>query len=226
MWAHGFGMDVERVFAAERDAGKLRVGGNHRGGAARRMAADRNDFYVCKRRCKYLQHRFPSRARRRNASGFGGGGAGNRARRLDRRSRCGATVGFARSRSARAIAAALNCGGAIATLPVSDTVKWSDASGDFIESTLQRARVHLAQTPQVFARTTFESALRQAARDQFQGTDCASLVERAHDENGELHRVALVAGEANNFKITFAADLARATQILDEKHQGEQWQEQ
>lgn len=132
---------------------------------------------------------------------------------------------------ARVIAAALGCGGAIAALPVADTVKWSATSGNaseiMVETTLERARVHLAQTPQVFARTIFEKALFQAARDKFQGTDCASLVERARDdENGELYRVALVAGEANNFKITFADDLARAAQILDKNHKGEQWREQ
>ena len=119
---------------------------------------------------------------------------------------------------ARVIEAALECGGAIAALPVSDTVKWSDTNENVIASTLERARVHLAQTPQVFERTRFHNALAQAARDNFQGTDCASLVERARDENGQLCRVALVAGEASNFKITFATDLERAAQILEDRN--------
>ena len=115
---------------------------------------------------------------------------------------------------ARVIAASVQSGAAIAALPVSDTVKLSDENGKVIESTLERARVHLAQTPQVFGRTQFQNALHQAARDNFQGTDCASLIERAHDEDGELYRVALVTGEASNFKITFAADLERAAKII------------
>ncbi len=116
----------------------------------------------------------------------------------------------------RVIEAALECGGAIAALPVSDTVKLSAANGNFIASTLERSHVYLAQTPQVFERTIFKSAFAQAARDNFQGTDCASLVERAQNENrATLCRVALVEGETSNFKITFAEDLERAARWME-----------
>lgn len=110
----------------------------------------------------------------------------------------------------RTIAAALTTGAAIAALPVSDTVKRAD-SQNCIAATLDRSEIWLAQTPQVFRRDLFLAALRSAHEDGFQGTDCASLLERAGAP------VALVVGDVNNFKVTYAADLERAAAILSSR---------
>jgi 2-C-methyl-D-erythritol 4-phosphate cytidylyltransferase len=114
---------------------------------------------------------------------------------------------------ARVARAALETGAAIAALPASDTVKIARAPTDLqghalIASTPDRSSIWLAQTPQMFRRELFLQALDNAERDDFSGTDCASIVERLGAE------VALIEGEAENFKVTFAADLERAEAIL------------
>ncbi len=108
------------------------------------------------------------------------------------------------------LGAATATGAAIAALPVSDTVKRAAPDG-CVAQTLNRDEIWLAQTPQVFRREPFLAALQSAQSDGWQGTDCASIMERAG------HKVALVAGEANNLKVTYAADLARASAILAER---------
>ena len=103
--------------------------------------------------------------------------------------------------------AAQTNGAAIAALPVSDTVKRAAPDGS-IAQTLDREQIWLAQTPQVFRRAPFLAALESAHQENWQGTDCASVMERAG------HRVQLVRGEAENAKVTYAADLERAAAIL------------
>ncbi|MEO6906871.1 MAG: 2-C-methyl-D-erythritol 4-phosphate cytidylyltransferase [Abditibacteriaceae bacterium] len=100
--------------------------------------------------------------------------------------------------------------GAIAALPATDTIKYStpNEGQPFIKSTFERDRVWLAQTPQVFPRLLFMHALKSAEQANFEGTDCASLMERLGQ------KVALVLGEACNFKITYAEDLERAEREL------------
>ncbi len=105
------------------------------------------------------------------------------------------------------ITAATSGGAAIAALPVSDTVKRAAPDGSIIE-TLNRDEIWLAQTPQVFRRAPFLAALQSAHSEGWQGTDCASIMERAG------HQVMLVKGEAENFKVTYADDLARAAALL------------
>ncbi len=105
------------------------------------------------------------------------------------------------------IEAARESGAAIAALPVSDTVKRAAPDGSIVQ-TLNRDEIWLAQTPQVFRREPFEAALESAHDDDWQGTDCASIMERAG------HRVSLVKGEAENLKVTYARDLERAATIL------------
>lgn len=113
----------------------------------------------------------------------------------------------------RVAQAALQFGGAIAALPASDTVKIaSENSGtSFVANTLDRQAVWLAQTPQIFRRELYLQSLERAEQEQFAATDCASLLEHAG------HRVALVEGEAENIKVTFREDLARAETILRER---------
>ena len=107
---------------------------------------------------------------------------------------------------------ALCRGAAIAALPASDTVKCADKStlDPAIKSTFDRRYIWLAQTPQVFAKDTFLQALELADQEDFEGTDCSSLMER------QGHSVALVPGETRNFKITYREDLARATMLLEQ----------
>lgn len=100
--------------------------------------------------------------------------------------------------------------GAIVAVPARDTVK---VVGDkeLIQSTPDRRKMWLAQTPQVFKKDKLRKAYEFAFRDNFLGTDDASLVERL----GE--RVAVVEGDIQNFKITFPLDLQLASIILSEK---------
>jgi 2-C-methyl-D-erythritol 4-phosphate cytidylyltransferase len=93
-------------------------------------------------------------------------------------------------------------GAAIPVVPVSETVK--ELAGDAVLRTLERERLALAQTPQGFRRELLAEALEKARRDGFQGTDCASLVERA---GAPVHALP---GRAGNWKVTRPEDLARA----------------
>ncbi len=108
------------------------------------------------------------------------------------------------------LAAAKLSGAAIVALPVSDTVKRAAPDGS-IGETLNREEIWLAQTPQIFRREPLLAALESAHSDNWQGTDCASIMERAG------HKVTLVPGEAENLKVTYAADLERAAIILAER---------
>jgi 2-C-methyl-D-erythritol 4-phosphate cytidylyltransferase/2-C-methyl-D-erythritol 2,4-cyclodiphosphate synthase len=105
----------------------------------------------------------------------------------------------------RCIDAAASCGGAIAALPVSDTVKrvvTSDGA-PVIEATLPRESIYLAQTPQAFRRDVLAAAVA-LGRSGVAATDEASLAERAG------HTVSIVEGETDNVKITTSADLEEA----------------
>lgn len=104
------------------------------------------------------------------------------------------------------IAAARADGAAIVAVPAVDTVKVVDPDG-WIESTPPRSRTWLAQTPQVF-RTELIRAAHQQAGDGGPATDDAALVERLGQ------RVRVVAGNADNRKITTPADRAWAEWYL------------
>jgi 2-C-methyl-D-erythritol 4-phosphate cytidylyltransferase len=110
----------------------------------------------------------------------------------------------------RVCRAAAQSGAAIAALPASDTLKVARVLNGqrLIESTLARAQIYCAQTPQVFRSNLFLKALERAEREQFEGTDCASLMENAG------YAVTIVDGEQENFKVTYAADLQRTENVL------------
>ena len=101
------------------------------------------------------------------------------------------------------IEAAEKYGAAIAGLPAVDTVKQVErtAEGAIIKSTIPRAGVVLAQTPQGFRYSVIKKAFDEAAADGFSGTDEASLVER------DGHEVAVVMGSPRNIKITTRSDM-------------------
>lgn len=103
----------------------------------------------------------------------------------------------------RAITAAQATGAAIPVVPVTDTIKLTDAAG-MIEATPDRARLRIAQTPQAFRFDAILDAHRRAAqggRDDF--TDDAALAEWAG------LTVATFEGDAANMKLTTAEDFAR-----------------
>lgn len=104
------------------------------------------------------------------------------------------------------LAAARPTGAALPLLPVTDTVK--RVEGDHVTGTLERDGLALAQTPQAFALAVLREALEKAARDGFEGTDCASLVERLGVP------VRHCPGRADNFKVTHPHDLERARALL------------
>jgi len=111
------------------------------------------------------------------------------------------------------VSVAARHGCAVLGRAVSDTVKRIEEGR--IAETLDRRGLFRAETPQVFRRSVLEQALEAAARDAFEGTDEASLVER-------LGGVEIVAVEARrpNPKVTVAEDLALVSRILSSEEWG------
>jgi len=99
---------------------------------------------------------------------------------------------------------AAETGAAIVGVPVVDTVKQvSRGTGTVhIRGTLQREKLVLAQTPQVFRYQLLRRAFDLARQDSFIGTDEASLVERLEDVE-----ITVVPGSDRNIKITKPADM-------------------
>lgn len=93
--------------------------------------------------------------------------------------------------------------GAVAALPVVDTLKEVDEHGRIVR-TVDRARLWRAQTPQAFPREMLEQAHIAAQRDHVGATDDAALCERLGYE------VVVVRGSERGMKITEEADFARA----------------
>ncbi len=107
----------------------------------------------------------------------------------------------------RVVEKASEHGGAIAAIPVVETLKEvSDAMA--IERTLDRKRYYRAQTPQCFRYGILREAFEAAGRDGFVGTDEAALVERL---DATIH---VVAGSEHNIKVTTPEDMARAEYYL------------
>ncbi|MBU3740713.1 MAG: 2-C-methyl-D-erythritol 4-phosphate cytidylyltransferase [Candidatus Kapabacteria bacterium] len=104
------------------------------------------------------------------------------------------------------VAAALH-GAAIPAVPVTDTIKQIDADG-FITTTLPRASLRAAQTPQGFRRSVLIHAYEHAAAEGVVGTDDASLVEALGG------RVTTVEGMGSNIKITTQLDMDIAHHLL------------
>ncbi len=110
----------------------------------------------------------------------------------------------------RVIAAARDSGGAIAALPVFDTLKKSDgADHPSIDDTVPRDRLWRAQTPQGFQFDAILAAHRAVAGENL--TDDAVVAERAG------MKVSLVPGSPDNMKITQAEDFGMAEILLGRK---------
>lgn len=110
----------------------------------------------------------------------------------------------------RVIAAARATGGAIAALPVFDTLKKSDGAEDpRIEETVPRDALWRAQTPQGFRFAAILAAHRGVAGENL--TDDSAVAERAG------MKIALVAGSPDNMKVTQAEDFGMAEILLGRK---------
>jgi 2-C-methyl-D-erythritol 4-phosphate cytidylyltransferase len=96
--------------------------------------------------------------------------------------------------------------GAIAALPVGDTLK--RVKDNQILQTEPRENLWAMQTPQVFRFFLIRDAYRKAKADKFQATDDAALAERSGA------RVRVVEGDSRNSKITYPEDLAMAECLL------------
>lgn len=109
----------------------------------------------------------------------------------------------------RVVEAAKRFGAAIAAIPMQDTPKIADSSRT-IAGTLDRRRLWLAQTPQVFAADLLRRAC-DAPRPAGAAapTDESTLVEALGRE------VRLVEGDWSNFKITTLEQLQLAERLLD-----------
>ena len=104
--------------------------------------------------------------------------------------------------------AAERAGGAIAAIPVADTLKRVADSDSAITATVARTGLWQAQTPQAFRRDLLVAAHRRAVSDAVVATDDADLVERTGV------RVEVVLGSTANLKITTPPDLAIVEAIL------------
>lgn len=102
---------------------------------------------------------------------------------------------------------AAHCGAAIVGIVPVDTVK--QVQRHVVRGTLNRDRLVLAQTPQVFRAEILRQAFAKAREDGFIGTDESSLVERL--EQVEVH---VVAGSDRNIKITRPSDMELAQLFL------------
>ncbi len=102
----------------------------------------------------------------------------------------------------RVIAAARAGTGAVAALPVVDTLKEVDANGRVLR-TIDRAALWRAQTPQAFPRAMLEEAYARAERERATATDDAALVERCG------FPVVVVRGSELAMKVTDEEDFAR-----------------
>lgn len=105
--------------------------------------------------------------------------------------------------------AAIDAGGAVPALPVSDTIH--RGAGDLIRETLDRSTLYAAQTPQCFRAPLLLECLERAERESLSGTDEGAMVARYG------HAVRLVPGEVHNIKITTPDDLFLAERLLKEQ---------
>ena len=108
----------------------------------------------------------------------------------------------------RVIEATLERGAAVPAIPVEDTIKLVE--GKEVSQTLDRAKLFRIQTPQGFFYHLLKTALDKAKKENFYGTDEASLVERIGK------KVSIVQGDPKNIKITTPEDLRIAEALLED----------
>lgn len=97
--------------------------------------------------------------------------------------------------------------GIIMAAPAYETIKKINEN-DFIDTTISRAQVCFAQTPQTFFFNSILEAHKKAIEDHFKGTDDAGLIERLG------WKVKVILGRHENIKITTPLDLFLAELII------------
>lgn len=103
--------------------------------------------------------------------------------------------------------------GALVAVQTKDTIKV--VRDDVVISTPERSTLWQAQTPQSFRYEQIMQAHRQAAQDNFVGTDDCSLFERSGDP------VKIITGSYRNIKITTPEDLVLAEAFLSQPGGGQ-----
>ena len=98
-------------------------------------------------------------------------------------------------------------GGAASGAAISDTLKRVDRA-QVVVSGVDRANLFAVETPQIFRRELLQKSYRSLSEAGVEVTDEISAVVRFGG------RVVIVPNEEPNFKITYAADLARAEAAL------------
>ena len=106
----------------------------------------------------------------------------------------------------RVIREARNGHGAIAALPVTDTLKEVDGDGRIVR-TIDRTNLWRAQTPQAFPRAMIDEVHTRARRDKLAATDDAALCEHYSCP------VVVVRGSERGMKVTDAGDFAIAESL-------------
>lgn len=96
--------------------------------------------------------------------------------------------------------------GGLLAAPVRDTLK--RVVGGVVEKTVSREQLWQCQTPQMFRYALLLQALQQASQQQVLVTDEANAIELLGLP------VSVIAGKADNIKITYPEDLALATAIM------------
>jgi 2-C-methyl-D-erythritol 4-phosphate cytidylyltransferase len=105
----------------------------------------------------------------------------------------------------RCIETAMKEGGAVAGMPLADTIRRADEAGVSVEE-IERDGLWQVQTPQAFRRELLERARAAAGTRSF--TDDAAAVIAAGG------RPRMVVGEPRNLKITTSEDLAYARELV------------
>ena len=101
---------------------------------------------------------------------------------------------------------AVEKGNAVPSIAVSDSIRIADEKGNH---TIDRENVRIIQTPQTFQSAQILKAFKQEYEPSF--TDEANVVEK------KGFKINLIDGDATNIKITHAADLIVAEQLLKGK---------
>ncbi|MBL7136834.1 MAG: 2-C-methyl-D-erythritol 4-phosphate cytidylyltransferase [Candidatus Marinimicrobia bacterium] len=96
--------------------------------------------------------------------------------------------------------------GVVIATPAVDTMK--EVNNSLIVKTLNRASIWQVQTPQTFRREVLERAFEKAYKNNFIGTDEASLVEHLGA------RIVVLKGDRRNIKVTCREDLKIASYLL------------
>lgn len=111
----------------------------------------------------------------------------------------------------RAYAEAEESDAVVPVMPSTQSVRITDEDG--ASHVINRRRVMIVQTPQVFRLSVLKQAYRQPYSDLF--TDDASVVEHAG------HRITLVEGNRENIKLTTPADFLFAQALIKEAESGQ-----